>query len=164
MYDASVPVFLHSLGQLSHVLHVAQDHAQDKRIDAARLIEAKLAPDMFALARQVQAACDAAKFGVARLSGEEAPAFPDIETTFEELFSRIARTREFVQGLPRAAFDGSEERQITIKLRSGDLQMQGQSYLLHFALPNFYFHMTTAYAILRHQGVPLGKTDFLGRV
>jgi hypothetical protein len=163
IYDASVTVFLHNLKQLSHLLDKGQAHATAAGIDPATLVNARLAEDMRPLSFQVQAASDAAKLAVARLTGTTAPAFEDTETTFAELQARIARTRAWLEGVPRAAFAGAEERSFTMKAGGTELAFTGQPYLLHFALPNFFFHVTTAYAILRHNGVPIGKRDYLGR-
>jgi hypothetical protein len=163
MYDASVTVFLHNLKQLSHLLDKGLAHAKAAGIDPATLVQAKLVEDMRPLSFQIQSASDASKLAVARLSGETAPSFPDTETTFEELLSRVAKTRDYLQGVPREAFAGSEERAVIMKTGATELNFTGQSYLLHFALPNFFFHVTTAYAILRHNGVQIGKRDYLGR-
>jgi hypothetical protein len=162
MYQASIPVFLRSLGVLSRILDKAAAHAEAKKIDPAVFINARLAPDMFALARQVQIACDAAKIGAARLAGVDAPSHPDTEATFPELQARIAKVVTFLQSIKAAQIDGSEERSITLKVRGKETSLQGQPYLLTWALPNFFFHVTTTYAILRHNGVELGKLDYLG--
>jgi len=162
MYQASIPVFIRMLGNLSVILDKAAAHAEAKKLDPAVLIKDRLAPDMLPFSFQVQTATDAAKGCAARLAGIEAPSFADTETTFPEMKERIAKTIAFLQSVNAAQIDGSEERNITLKMRAGELQFQGQGYLLHFALPNFYFHLTTAYAILRHNGVELGKADFLG--
>lgn len=163
IHDASAPVLLHTLGQLAHLLDKGLAHAQSAGFDPAVLVQARLAPDMFPLARQVQSASDASKFAVARLTGVESPRFPDVETTFEELQQRITNTRTYIASVPRAAYEGAEDRPVTIKTGKGELNFTGAAYLQHFALPNFFFHVTTAYAILRHNGVPVGKMDFLGR-
>jgi hypothetical protein len=162
MYQASIPVFVRSLGVLSRILDKAAAHAEAKKIDPAVFINARLAPDMFALARQVQIACDAAKIGAARLAGVDAPSHPDTEATFPELQARIAKVVTFLQSIKAAQIDGSEERSITLKVRGKETSLQGQPYLLTWALPNFFFHVTTTYAILRHNGVELGKLDYLG--
>ncbi|HXZ02829.1 MAG TPA: DUF1993 family protein [Stellaceae bacterium] len=162
MYQASIPVFTRALGILSALLDKAAAHAAARKIDPAVFINARLAPDMFALGRQVQAASDAAKSCGARLAGVEVPSFPDTEAGFPEFKERIAKTVAFLQGLPPAQIDGSEERVITFKLRGQDATFSGQSYLLAFALPNFFFHVTTAYDILRHNGLDIGKRDYLG--
>lgn len=162
-YDISVPVFIRGLGQLSHLLDKGLAHAQASGIDPTVLVNARLAPDMFTLAGQVQSASDASKLGTARVAGITAPSFPDTETTYEELQARVAKTVEFLQSVDRAQIDGFEERTVTMKARGNELQFTAQRYLLQFALPNFFFHVTTAYDVLRHSGVPLGKMDYLGR-
>ncbi len=164
MYDASVTVFMHNLKQLSHLLDKGAAHAEATGIDPATLVQAKLAEDMRPLSFQIQSASDASKLAVVRLSGVAAPSFPDTETTFDELRARISKTRDYLETVSRQAFEGSEERVVTMKAGTVELEFTGQSYLLHFALPNFFFHVTTAYDILRHNGVPIGKRDFLGRV
>jgi hypothetical protein len=163
MYQASVPIFIRMLGNLSAILGKAAAYAEAKKIDPAVLINARLAPDMRPLSFQVQTACDNAKGCAARLAGIEAPSHPDTETTFAELQARITKTIDFLQSVSAAQVDGSEERTIILKMRAQEVQFQGQAYLLTFALPNFYFHITTAYAILRHNGLEIGKADFLGR-
>ncbi len=162
MYQASVPVFTHMLGSLSAILGKAATYAETKKFDPSVLINARLAPDMLPLSFQVQVACDSAKGCAARLAGIEVPSHPDTETTFAELQARIAKTIDFLKSVKAEQIDGSEERTITLKLRQ-EVQFKGQAYLLNFALPNFYFHVTTAYAILRHNGLDIGKGDFLGR-
>ena len=164
MYDASVTVFMHNLKQLSHLLDKGAAHAESTGIDPATLVQAKLAEDMRPLSFQIQSASDASKLAVVRLSGVPAPSFPDTETTFDELRARVANTRDYLESVSRQAFEGSEERVVTMKAGTVELEFTGQSYLLHFALPNFFFHVTTAYDILRHNGVPVGKRDFLGRL
>lgn len=163
MYQASVPVFLRALGNLGGILEKAATHAEAKKIDPAVLLAFRLYPDMFPLSRQVQIASDNAKGCVARLAGAEPPKFEDNETSFPELITRLRKTADFLKTLTPAQIDGSEERQIVLKMRDGAREFLGQAYLLHYALPNFYFHATTAYAILRHCGVELGKKDFLGK-
>ena len=162
MYQASVPVFLRLFGNLAAILKKAEADAVARKIDPAVLLAARLAPDMHPLMRQVQIASDAAKAAVARLAGLEAPSMPDTETSFAELQARIARTVDFVGSTTQAQIDGSEEKPILLKFPGREFTMTGQDYLLQFALPNFYFHVTTAYAILRHNGVALGKMDFIG--
>jgi uncharacterized protein len=162
IYEASIPVFTRALGILSTILDKAVAHAEAKKIDPAVFFTARLAPDMFHLGRQVQAVSDAAKAGAARLAGIEPPSFPDTETTFPELQARIAKTVDFLKSIDRAKIEGSEARAFTVKLGPREVNFTGQSYLFTFALPNFYFHVTTAYDILRHNGVALGKIDFLG--
>jgi hypothetical protein len=162
MYQASVPAFLQMLNSLSAILDKAQVHAAERKIEPSVLLGWRLAPDMFTLARQVQIATDHAKGCCARLAGVEVPKYPDDEATFADLRARIARTVDFVQGFEAGDIDGSEQRDITLTAGSRELRFKGQQYLVSFALPNFHFHVTTAYAILRHCGVPIGKRDFLG--
>jgi uncharacterized protein len=162
MYDATVPVFLRVLANLAVILEKGAAHAEARKIDPAVLVQARLFPDMFPLARQVQIASDSAKYGAARLAAAEAPVFEDNETTFAELIARVRRTREYVETLPRAAFEGAEDRTVTWQARGKSRSMQGMPYLLNNVLPNLYFHVTTAYNILRHNGVELGKMDYLG--
>ena len=162
MHQASVPRFVNPLKNLSAMLDKAQAHCEAKKIDPLVLTGARLYPDMFAFARQVQICCDTAKGAVARLAGVEIPKHEDTEKTFEELQARIARTLEFIGSVQPAQIDGSEEKEIVIKTPSRELKFNGTQYLLAFAWPNFYFHAATAYGILRHNGVELGKPDFLG--
>ena len=162
MYQASVPAFTRMLANLRSILEKGAAHAAAKKFDAAVLVNARLAPDMFALARQVQIASDMAKGCASRLAGAEVPKYDDNEATIPELLARIDKTLAHLKGFRPAQIDGSEDREIVLPLRTGERRFKGQDYLLHFALPNFYFHVTTAYAILRHNGVELGKGDFLG--
>ncbi len=163
MYQASTPVFVRTLGNLSAILAKGAAFAEAKKIDPSVLINARLAPDMFPLARQVQIASDGVKGCAARLAGLDVPSYPDTETTFPALRVRIAKTVAFIQGISAAQIDGSENRDITLQIRKQDVHFKGQAYLLNFVLPNLYFHVTTAYAILRHNGVEIGKMDFLGK-
>ena len=162
MYQASIPVFVRALGNLSVLLDKGAAFAEAKKIDPSVLVNARLAPDMFPLSRQVQIACDGVKGCAARLAGIEVPSHPDTESTFPELQQRIAKTLAFIQNVAREQIDASEERPITLTLRNKDIKFQGQGYLLNFVLPNLFFHETVAYAILRHNGVEIGKMDFLG--
>ena len=162
MSSASVPVFVRMLESLGAWLDKAEAHAQARKFDADVLLGARLAPDMLPFAKQVQIACDSAKFAVARLAGVEAPKFADDEGTLAELKERVRRTVAYVQSVPAAQIDGSEERDITVLRRVGAMVLKGEAYLKHNALPNFFFHATTAYALLRHNGVDLGKGDYLG--
>jgi hypothetical protein len=164
MYQASVPAFLQMLSSLSAILDKAEVYAVERKIDPSVLLGWRLAPDMFALARQVQIATDHAKGCCARLAGVEVPKYPDDETTFADLRARIARTSDFVRGFEPSDIDGSEGRDIAITAGTRELRFKGQQYLVSFVLPNFYFHIITAYDILRHCGVPIGKRDFLGVV
>ena len=137
--------------------------AEAKKFDPANLLNARLAPDMHSFTRQVQIACDMAKGGAARLSGTEVPSYADTEASIDELKARIAKTLAFVNSIDATAFAGSEDRQVTLKSPTRELQFNGLDYLRGFVLPNFYFHITTAYALLRHNGVEIGKFDYLGR-
>jgi uncharacterized protein len=164
LHAASVPVFVQMLDALGSVLTKAEAHAESRKIAPEVMLGLRLAPDMFALARQVQIACDFAKNTAGRLAGVELPKFPDEEKTFAELHERIARTRAFVAGLPAAAFEGAGARAIQFPMRGKPHEMTGAAYLNSFALPNFYFHATAVYAILRANGVDLGKGDYMGKV
>jgi hypothetical protein len=160
----SVPVFVKTLGNLSAILDKAAAHAEAKKIDPAVLLTSRLYPDMFTLTKQVQVACDFAKGTVARLAGQEPPKYDDNETTIEALKARIAKTVDYVQGFQVSQFAGSEEHDVQMKIRDQTLTFKGLPYLAHMALPNFFFHATTAYDILRHNGVELGKRDFIGAI
>ncbi len=162
MYQASVPVFIQGLTGLGGVIDKAAAHAAERKIDPAALLQARLYPDMFPFARQVQIATDFAKGGAARLAGVEFPAYEDSETSFEELKARVDKTIAFLRTLDSAQIDGSEERDISLVRRGETSIVKGQAYLLEQAMPNFYFHITTAYAIQRHNGVEVGKRVFLG--
>ncbi|WP_395055331.1 DUF1993 family protein [Polaromonas sp.] len=163
MYQASVPVFRQMLGALSAVLAKAEAHAAAKKIEPNALLHARLYPDMFALLRQVQIACDFAKGVSARLAGAEVPGFEDTEETFADLQARIEKTLAFMGTLEAAQIDGSEERRIVTQAGTPKEKIfSGQSYLLNYGLPHFFFHTTTAYAILRHNGVEVGKKDYVG--
>jgi hypothetical protein len=163
MYQASVPVLIHNLKALAAILKKGADHAKARGIDPAVLVNARLYPDMFPLTRQVQIATDMAKGGAARLAGVEMPSYPDTETSFPELQERIAKTIAFLKGIKPAQLEGSEGREIHLQMRMGAISFNGQYYLISWVLPNVYFHITTAYNILRHNGVELGKWDFLGK-
>ena len=162
MYQASVPVLLRGLHVLSNLLDKGVDHAKQAGQDPAAFVGARLAPDMLPLSGQVQRASDTAKFVVERLAGQQAPRFPDEETTFEQLQDRIARTISFLETASADSFTGSETREVTLRAGQNETVFAGDAYLLSFALPNFFFHVTTAYDILRHLGVPIGKRDYLG--
>ena len=162
MFKASVPAFQRTLTALDAILDKASAYAEERKIDPAVLISARLAPDMYPFSRQVQMATDHAKGCSARLAGLPVPSFTDTEATFPELKARIAKTLEFVSSVRPDQIDGSEERPVSLKAGPRELSFTGQDYLVFFALPNFYFHVTTAYGILRHNGVPVGKLDFLG--
>jgi hypothetical protein len=163
MYQAAVPTMIRALNNLADILQKAEQHAAAKKIDPAVLIGSRLFPDMFPLAKQVQIASDVAKGGAARLAQREAPSFEDNETTFAQLVERARKTVAYLETLEPAQIDGSEDRTVTWQTRSATKSMQGQPYLLNHVLPNVFFHVTTAYNILRHNGVELGKQDFLGR-
>ncbi|MDR1934165.1 MAG: DUF1993 domain-containing protein [Candidatus Accumulibacter sp.] len=162
MYHASVPVFERTLKNLSAILDKARARAEERKIAANVLPESRLIADMFPLSRQVQIASDHAKGAVARLVGVDNPKYEDNEQTIEDLQARVAKTVAFVETFTAAQIDGSEERDIVLALSSGEIKFKGMDYLLEFALPNFYFHVVTAYAILRQNGVEIGKRDFLG--
>jgi len=164
MSKASIPVFETVLNALAANLDKAEAYSTLKKIDPSVLLAMRLAPDMFALARQVQVACDQAKNGAARLAGVDPPKFEDNETSIAQLKERVAKTVAFLKGLDAGAIDASADREITFPLGQGKGQMKGDDYLNHFVLPNFYFHATAAYAILRHAGIDVGKRDFLGGI
>lgn len=164
MYQASVPVFLQTLNALSAILTKAAAHAETKKIDPTVLITARLAPDMHPLARQIQMVSDQAKGSAARLAGVDVPSFQDTEATFPELQQRITKTIDFVKSLKPAQFEGAEDRDVTLTLGGQKVSWKGGIYLFHFVFPNFFFHASTAYDILRHNGVEIGKRDFLGSI
>ncbi|HSI41407.1 MAG TPA: DUF1993 domain-containing protein [Xanthobacteraceae bacterium] len=162
IHEASIPVFLRAFGNLSAILEKGEAFATAEGIDPVSLVEARLAPDMLTLAGQVQRASDTAKFCVTRLTATDGPGFADNEASFSQLQERITKTVTYLKGVGPEHFDGSETRQIVLKRRQGDVTLDGWGYLFTFALPNFFFHVTTGYDILRHKGVPIGKSDFLG--
>ena len=162
MYQASAPRFANLLKNLSTILDKAQAHCEARKIDPLALTQFRLYPDMFPLTRQVQIACDTAKGAVARLAGMEIPQHEDTEQTFPELRARIAKTIDFIESASPAKVDGTEEKEIVLKLGGQEMKFSGLQYLLGFAHPNFYFHVTTTYSILRHNGVEIGKRDFVG--
>lgn len=162
MYQASAPQFVRMLDNLDAILVKAEAHALAKKIDPAVLLAARLFPDMFPLLKQVQIACDHAKGAVARLAAVPVPKYEDGEQSFAELRARIGKTRTFIQSVEAGQFAGAEEREISLSIGGHDLNFKGQTYLLGFAWPNFYFHLVTAYDILRHNGVDIGKRDFIG--
>jgi hypothetical protein len=162
MHSASVPRLTLALGALSDILGKAAAFAEHKKIDPAVLLASRLAPDMFALARQVQIATDMTKGGIARLAGVEIPSYADDETTIEQLQARIAKTIAFIEAIPAASIDGTEDKDVTIQLRKQDTHFKGERYLFNWVMPNVLFRVTTAYNILRHNGVEIGKRDFLG--
>lgn len=161
--QSPVPALSHSLDALAAILSKAEAHCEKRNIDPAALLTARLFPDMFTFVRNVQVACDTAKGAAARLSQSDVPSHEDVETTFAELHARIEKTLDFMKSVPEASFQGAEDRTVTLKLRSGEIQFNGSQYLSSFVTPQFYFHMTTAYNILRHNGVEVGKRDFLGK-
>jgi hypothetical protein len=162
MYQASIPVFRQKLDCLAAILKKAEAHAAEKKIDPSVLLQTRLFPDMFPLVRQVQITADTAKGGAANLAGVEAPRFEDVETTFAELADRIQRTQRYIGGFRPEQIDDTEDKDINVTLGGHKITFKGRQYLLGFVMPNFYFHLTTAYAILRHSGVEVGKRDFLG--
>jgi uncharacterized protein len=165
LYQASVPAFLQMLKSLSSILTKTAAHAEAKKIDPSVYVNARLAPDMHPLARQIQMVSDTAKGAAARLAGIEVPSMPDTEVTLAELQQRIAKTADFLSGLKPEQFEGSAERSVELTVGPGQkMTFKGATYLTHFALPNFYFHVTTAYDIVRHNGVEVGKRDYLGSV
>jgi uncharacterized protein len=161
MYDAAIPSLKRALNNLSHILKKGEEHADAKKIEHAVLLNARLFPDMYPLIRQVQIATDMSKGAAARLAGLEVPKYEDNETTFEDLQARITKTIAFIDGVKAAQLEGSETRDITIVVRSKPMNFNGLDYLLKWVNPNVYFHVTTAYNILRHNGVELGKADYL---
>lgn len=163
IHAASAPVFLSMLKGLSHVLARGEAYAAEHDIAPEELLNARLAQDMYPLTKQVQIASDHAKGAMARLAGRDVPRFADDEKSFADLLARVEKTRDVVKGVPEDALAGAESRQIELKLGDRTLTFDGATYLLHFAMPNFYFHVTTAYDILRARGVPLGKRDFFAR-
>ena len=162
MYQASVPVFTRMLTNLSAILTKAEAHATARKIEPGVLLGMRLYPDMLSLVQQIRLSSDFAKGAAARLAGREVPNYPDEESSFEELQQRIRKTLEFIKGFKPAEIDGSEQREIKLTIAGQPLTLAAQDYLLFFALPNFYFHVTTAYAILRHGGLEIGKRDFVG--
>jgi len=162
MYQASIPQFTKMLTNLSNILKKGEEFASAKGIDSKMLVEGSLAPDMLPLSKQVQIACDQVKNGMARLAGVEPPKFEDSETTFAQLQERIVKTIAFANSLKPAQIDGTEAKEIKFSIKEWSFEFVGEQYLLTWIIPNFYFHITTAYAILRHNGVELGKMDYLG--
>ncbi|ESQ94152.1 DUF1993 domain-containing protein [Asticcacaulis benevestitus] len=162
MYKASVPVVLNALTNLKAILGKAEAWAAEKNVKEATVLNARLALDMLPFSKQIQLVSDTAKGIAARLGGVENPAYADDEATFAELHSRLQKTVDFVRSVDAKGFEGSETREVVLKFPSRTMEFTGLSYLTGFAIPNLFFHVTTAYAILRHSGVPLGKNDFLG--
>ncbi len=164
MVQSLVPPMIGTLNNLAGILKKGEAHATAKGFDPAVLVSARLFPDMFTLSRQVQIAADVAKAGAARLAGIDPPSYADNEATFAELQERISKTIAFIESIPAEKFSGAEDRTVTFKIQGNEMSMQGLPFLNGWVLPNVYFHVTTAYNILRHNGVELGKRDFLGRV
>jgi len=162
LYAEAIPTYLRFLNNLKKILQKASQHCAERKYDPAALLSDRLFPDMFPLLRQVQTVCDGAKGAAARLAGVEIPKHPDDETSFEDLVARIDKTIAFIESLDAQAFEGSAERQIVLQFGSWRREFNGVDYLRTWAFPNFYFHVTTAYGLLRHNGVSLGKMDFLG--
>ena len=162
MHSASVPVFIRMFANMTAWLDKAEAHAQAKKFEPSVYLTARLAPDMLPFTRQIQIASDGAKFAVARLAGVEGPKFEDNEASFADLRERIAKTVAFIESVPADKIDGTEYNDIALPRRDGTLIIKGEAALKHFVLPNFYFHLTTTYALLRHNGVEVGKSDFLG--
>ena len=162
MYAMSHGIFRKALTQLHHVMEKAVANAEARKFDTSVLVGSRLAPDMLPFARQVQLASDFAKNSMARLQGVDPPKFEDNETTMDELFARVKKTIDYIDSVPAAALEGSETRDIVIKLRDRTVEFKGLPYLQYWALPNFFFHQVTAYNLLRHNGVDIGKRDFLG--
>lgn len=163
MYQASAPVFIRALGNLTHVLKKGEAHAKAKNVTDEALLQTRLIIDMLPLIKQVQIACDMATRGMARLAGVEPQSFEDNETTLEQAYDRIARATDYIKSFTPEQIDGSESRAIHLKMRNGELNFEGQAYLLHFLIPNVFFHCTTAYNILREAGTEIGKMDFVGQ-
>ncbi|QYE35823.1 DUF1993 domain-containing protein [Polymorphobacter sp. PAMC 29334] len=162
MYQASVPVFVRQFASLTAILDKGAAFAAERGIDPSELIEARLAPDMAALPRQIQIASDGVKGCIARLAGIDVPGYADTETTFDALKERIAKTVAFIESVPADQIDGTEDREISLKFGEQSINLSGQAYLLTFVLPNFFFHVSIAYALLRSKGVEIGKRDYLG--
>ena len=162
MYAAAVPMMKTLLGALSGVLDKGEAFAKAKNVDPSVLANDRLAPDMFPLWRQIQIACDMARGGALRLAGREVPTLPDVAPTFDSMRARIAETLAAIEAVPASEIDGSEDRNVVLKMRAGEMTFTGQRYLTGFVIPNLTFHCATAYNILRHNGVEIGKRDFLG--
>lgn len=163
MYKATVPVFIHMLGNLLVILDKGAAYAESKKIDPAVLLNSRLYPNMFTFTRQVQIATDAVKGCAARLAGQEPPSYPDNEASFPALKARVEKTISFLKTFKPEQIDGSEEKSVSLKVGGQPMTFQGLAYLQHYVLPNLYFHTTTAYGILRHNGVELAKKDYLGK-
>jgi hypothetical protein len=162
LYDACIPSMIRFLENLSKILDKAATQAKARNMPLSELIEARLAPDMHPFPRQIQITSDIAKLAAARFAQMDPPSFPDTETTFPELQQRIRKTIDYLKSVPREKFDGAEDRTITLKFPQGEMQFTGRDFVTNFALSNFFFHVTTAYDILRHKGIEIGKRDYLG--
>ncbi|QND52863.1 DUF1993 domain-containing protein [Phyllobacterium sp. 628] len=162
MYQISVPVFIRGFSILSSLIAKAEAYATEKKIDPSVLFSARLAPDMLPFAGQIQRASDTSKATIGRLTDVKTPSFPDNEASFADLKTRIANTVAFLEGLDATVLDGSDDREVTLSFGENKAHLNGHGYMLKFALPNFFFHITTAHDILRHNGVPIGKLDYLG--
>ena len=162
LYAMSVPVFTRMLNNMSKLLDKAEADATARGFDAAVLLQSRLYPDMFPLSRQVQIACDFAKGAAARLAGMAVPSYPDQETSISDLKARIEKTLAFIASVSKADIDAGADRDVTVQMRDRSVEMKGLAYLNDMAMPNFYFHLATAYALLRHNGVAVGKRDFVG--
>ena len=162
MYHASVPIVLRALTNLKSILGKAEAWAAEKNVKEETVLNARLALDMLPFAKQIQLVSDSSKGLAARLGGVENPSYADDETTFAQLHERLQKTIDFISSVPQANFDGAEGREVVLKFPSRTMEFTGLAYLTGFVIPNLFFHVTTAYAILRHNGVPLGKSDFLG--
>ena len=163
LYDVSIPVFIRTFGNLTEILKKGEAFADEKGMAHKELLEARLIEDMYPLTGQIQRASDAAKFAAVRVTGMENVPMADDEASFAELYARIEKTVALLKSVPQNAMDGKEEVEVVLKTQNGPVEFTGRSYILNFAIPNFFFHATTAYAILRHKGVPVGKMDYLGR-
>ncbi|HSB94995.1 MAG TPA: DUF1993 domain-containing protein [Spongiibacteraceae bacterium] len=164
MYQASIPTFIHALNNLIAILEKGLAHAEAKKIDPSVFLNSRLFPDMLPLTRQIHIATDGVKGCAARLAGQTPPVFEDNETTFAELIARLRKTIDYLNTFNAAQIDGTEEKEITLKIGVHEMKFLGQPYLLNFVVPNFYFHVATAYNILRHNGVEIGKQDYLGKI
>ncbi|HEX4160110.1 MAG TPA: DUF1993 domain-containing protein [Rhizomicrobium sp.] len=162
VYEATIPPMIHFFENLSKILDKAVQQAKERDMPLSELLEARLAPDMYPFPRQIQIASDVAKLATGRLAGIEVPSFPDTETTFPELQERIRKTIAFMESVAPDKFEGSEDRTVTLKFPQGEMNFPGRVFLNNFALPNFYFHVTTAYDLLRHKGIEIGKMDYMG--
>ena len=162
VYEASIPPMIHFFENLSKILDKAVQQAKERDMPLSEFLEARLAPDMYPFTRQIQIASDIAKLGAARLSGTDAPSFPDTESTFPELQERIQKTIDYIKSVPEEKFEGAEDRVCVLKFPQGEMTFPGRVFLNNFVLPNFYFHVTTAYDLLRLKGIEIGKMDYMG--